>query len=164
MFEYFLLTISLVLVIVAIVGCVVPAIPGPLFAYCALWIFHASQFSALSITYMLILGMITLIVFFADYFLPPLITKKFGGTKYAAWGSIIGLFAGMILTPIGMIVGMLLGAFLGELLFAKKSGADSLIATLGAFLGFIAGTGRKLFLCCYILYVQIKETVLYYIN
>lgn len=159
MLDAILLLIVIVLMIVALIGCVVPAIPGPLLAYGALWVFYASELSALSIEYMLTIGAITTIVFFADYYLPPLITKKFGGTKYAVWGSIIGMLLGMFIPPIGLLIGMLVGAFMGEILFAKKSGTDSIISTLGTFLGFLVGTGLKLLLCFYILYVVIAQSI-----
>ncbi len=116
--------IALVMLVLAVIGCVIPAIPGPILAYGSLWIFFATNYSTLSMSYMLVLGAITLVVFFADYFLPPLIAKKFGGTKFSAWGSIIGMIIGMFVPPIGILVGMLLGAFIGELCFAKRSCSD----------------------------------------
>ena len=55
----------------------------------------------------------------------------------------IGLIAGIILTPVGMIAGSFLGAFLAEIIYAKKDPAASLKAAIGSFVGFIAGTGIK---------------------
>ena len=43
-----------------------------------------------------------------------------------------------------MILGSLAGAFAGELLFAGKDAGTSVKSALGAFLGFIFGTGLKL--------------------
>lgn len=156
-FLFFALTI--LLMILSIIGCIIPAIPGPILAYGALWLFYITDFNELTMNYMLILGAITTVVFFADYFLPPLITKQFGGSKQAAWGSIVGMLVGMFLTPIGIILGMLIGAFVGEYFFAKTGGVNSLTATIGTFLGFIVGTGLKLALCFYIFYVIIRESV-----
>ena len=101
---------------------------------------------------MWIMAGVTLAVFLADYFLPPLIVKKLGGSKAATWGSIIGMILGMIFTPIGMLLGMLLGAFLGEIMYAKRSGYMALKAAMVTFLGFLLGTGLKLLLCFYVLY------------
>ena len=58
-----------------------------------------------------------------------------------------------------MILGMLLGAFLGEVLYAKKSGTDALVATIGSFIGFLVGTGLKLGLCFYVLYELIVALI-----
>ena len=78
-----------------------------------------------------------------DYFVPMYFTKLTGGSKYAERGALIGLIAGIILTPIGMIAGSFLGAFLAEILYAKKDPTASLKAAIGSFVGFIAGTGIK---------------------
>lgn len=155
--DVFLTVITLVMLVLSVIGCVIPAIPGPILAYGSLWIFYATDYSSLTMNYMLILAAVTTVVFFADYFLPPLIAKKFGGTKYSAWGSIVGMIVGMFIPPIGILVGMLLGAFIGELCFAKRSGSDSIIATIGTFIGFVVGTGLKLMLCFYLIYVVIAE-------
>jgi uncharacterized protein YqgC (DUF456 family) len=39
---------------------------------------------------------------------PMYFTKVTGGSKYAERGAIVGLFAGMFLTPIGMVLGSFL--------------------------------------------------------
>ena len=62
----------------------------------------------------------------------------------SVWPVTIGLFAGLLYPPVGMILGSLLGAFAAELLFAKKDTATSLKSAFGAFLGFLSGTGIKL--------------------
>ena len=67
--------------------------------------------------------------------------------------SSIGLIAGLIFPlPIGMIAASLLGAFVGELFFANKDAASSVKSALGAFLGFLAGTGAKLISSAVMLY------------
>ena len=70
-------------------------------------------------------------------------TKMTGGSKYAERGALIGLLAGIILTPIGMIAGSFLGAFIAEVQWGKKTSSEALLAALGSFLGFILGTGIK---------------------
>jgi uncharacterized protein YqgC (DUF456 family) len=57
--------------------------------------------------------------------------------------TLIGLVAGIILTPIGMIAGSFLGAFIAEVQWGKKTSSEALLAALGSFLGFILGTGIK---------------------
>ena len=51
-----------------------------------------------------------------------------------------------------MIVTSLVGAFLAELLLAGKDAGPSLKASLGAFLGFLSGTGMKLVVSAAMLY------------
>ena len=150
--DIFLIILAFVTLLIALVGSIVPALPGVPLAYLSLWLGRWSGYTPFGDTFMWIMAGVTLAVFLADYFLPPLIVKKLGGSKAATWGSIIGMILGMIFTPIGMLLGMLLGAFLGEIMYAKRSGYMALKAALGTFLGFLLGTGLKLLLCFYVLY------------
>ena len=84
------------------------------------------------------------VVSILDYVVPGYFTKVTGGSKAGGWGAVIGLFLGLIYPPVGMVLGSLLGAFVAELLFAGKDLGTSLKSALGAFLGFLFGTGLKL--------------------
>ena len=92
---------------------------------------------------LIIWGIVVAIVSVVDYIVPMYFTKVTGGSKYAERGAIIGLFAGIILTPIGMILGSFLGAFLFELYYTRQGAIQALKAAFGSFLGFITGTGLK---------------------
>lgn len=79
-------------------------------------------------------------------------TKLTGGSKYAERGAVVGLIAGIILTPVGMILGSFLGAFLFELYYARKGTSQALKAAVGSFFGFITGTGLKTIVAVMILW------------
>lgn len=71
--------------------------------------------------------------------------RKFGGSKQAFWGSMIGLFVGaFFIFPFGIIIGPFLGAFIAELHFQRKTAKDSARSGLGATLGLLAGVLAKL--------------------
>ena len=71
--------------------------------------------------------------------------RKFGGSKQAFWGSMIGLFVGAFFVfPFGIIIGPFLGAFVAELHFQKKNAKDSAKSGLGATLGLLAGVLAKM--------------------
>lgn len=71
--------------------------------------------------------------------------RKFGGSKHAFWGSMIGLFVGAFFVfPFGIIIGPFLGAFIAELHFQRKSTKDSAMSGLGATLGLLAGVLGKI--------------------
>ena len=97
----------------------------------------------MSLQTLIVWGIVVLIVSVVDYVVPMYFTKLTGGSKYAERGALIGLVAGIILTPIGMIAGSFLGAFIAEVQWGKKSSSEALLAALGSFLGFILGTGIK---------------------
>lgn len=157
--DIFLIILAFIVLLMAIIGSVIPALPGVPLAYLSLWLGRWSGYTPFSDTFMWIMAGVTLLVFLADYFLPPLILKKAGGSKAATWGSIIGMVVGILFTPIGMLLGMLLGAFIGELWYSRKTGGEALRAAVAAFIGFLVGTGLKLLLCFYILYKLIAAMV-----
>ena len=75
-----------------------------------------------------------------------------GGSKAAARGAIVGLFVGLFVPPIGIIVGTLLGAFLADFFIEDKGVWASFKSSIGAFLGFIGGTGVKLIASGFMMY------------
>ena len=71
--------------------------------------------------------------------------RKFGGSKHAFWGSMIGLFIGAFFAfPFGIIIGPFLGAFIAEYKFQSQTARDSAKSGLGATLGLLAGVLAKL--------------------
>ncbi|MBQ7194634.1 MAG: DUF456 domain-containing protein [Bacteroidales bacterium] len=135
--------------VIGVIGSVLPGLPGPPISWIGMllaFLAHGTNGAGdpMSKTMLFVwLGIVTLVTVL-DYVVPAMLTKATGGHKAASTGAIIGLFAGMFIPPIGMILGSLLGAFLGEYAFAKQTAGDSFRAALGAFLGFICGTGMKL--------------------
>lgn len=135
--------------IIGVVGSILPGLPGIPVSWIGMMVlyFWGNGFNGagepMSLTFLLVWLGIVIVVTVLDYVVPAKLTAVTGGSKAASWGAIIGLFAGMILTPIGMILGSFLGAFLGEWIFAQKNLGGSLKAALGSFLGFILSTGMK---------------------
>lgn len=142
--EIALLILAIICFIVGLAGAILPALPGAPISYLGVWLLQWSGYVHYSTAFLVGTAIVLVIISVIDYFLPPLITKKTGGSKYAAIGSVVGMLVGMFLTPIGMILGMLLGAFIGELVFAKQKADGALKAALGALGGFVLGTGMKL--------------------
>jgi len=88
---------------------------------------------------------ITIVVTILDYVAPSWITKKTGGSKAAARGTLVGLVLGLIFfPPWGMIVGSFLGALIAEVVVNGSEVADSVKPAFGSFLGFLLSTGLKL--------------------
>ena len=139
---------ALLLGLVGIVGSIVPGLPGPPMSWLGMLLVYISGIRGgadpMTLKALLIWLAVVTIVTVLDYVVPAWFTKVTGGHKQASTGAIIGLFAGMFLPPVGIIAGALIGAFLGELLFADRGVWDSFKASIGAFLGFISGTGLKL--------------------
>ncbi|PTA66652.1 DUF456 domain-containing protein [Deinococcus arcticus] len=73
--------------------------------------------------------------------------RKYGGSKQAVWGALIGGVVGILpIIPFGLIVGPLLGALIAELVVVKKPPADALRAAWGTLVGLLTGLAAKLVL------------------
>ena len=135
--------------IVGIAGSILPGLPGTPFSWVGMLVLYIwgngtdTAGDPMSLKGLIIWGVVVLIVSVVDYIVPMYLTKATGGSKYAQRGAMIGMLAGIFLTPIGMIAGSFLGALIAELSLAKKDFASALMAALGSFLGFMLGTGLK---------------------
>ena len=144
--------------VIGLAGSILPGLPGTPVSWVGmllLYIWGTGTNSAgdpMSLTTLIVWGVVVVIVSVIDYVVPMYFTKLTGGSKYAERGAMIGLVAGIILTPIGMILGSFLGAFLAEIYWGKKTGEEALKAAVGSFLGFITGTGIKTIAACLILW------------
>lgn len=143
MADYILLIAGILLMILGIIGCLVPVLPGPPFSFLGILFLHFSKFGHFTNVALITMGGIALVVTILDYVVPVWGTKKFGGSKYGIRGAAIGLVIGLFLGPLGLIIGPLLGAFAGELIF-KDDINYALKAGFGSLLGFLTGIGLKL--------------------
>lgn len=150
------LVLAILLVAVGIVGCLVPGLPGsPLFLVALLF----ARFTAdapISNMELIIFTVFVVLTFIADFFVPIMTTKVFGGSKAGMWGSVVGLIAGFFI-PIptfgfGVIIWPFVGAVLGEKLFAHKTTNESLKSGFGNLVGFILTTLFKLALAIWSIY------------
>lgn len=155
--DIFLLIVAGVLMVVGIIGCIVPGLPGTPIAYAGLWIAQATDRVDFSWQTLLIWGIVTVVVSVLDYVVPAWGTKRFGGTKWGVWGSTIGVFVGLFFGASGVIVGPLAGAILGELMGGKKA-EEALKAGWGSFVGIFFGTVLKL-ICCGLMTVALIQAI-----
>jgi uncharacterized protein YqgC (DUF456 family) len=157
--EFTFATLAVIAGVLGIIGSVVPAIPGPTVGWVGILILYIWGGGEVSTASLIIWGLAMVVVTILDFLVPPIITKKMGGTKYAERGSLYGMLLGMFIPFIGMIIGAFLGAYLAEKVVAKRSSEEALKAAFGSFLGFILGTGLKLIYTVAVLW-QILRCVL----
>ena len=144
--------IVIFLLIIGIIGSFVPAIPGPPISYGALLLSHFYVYPVSNEDFLWLMAVVVIFVTIFDFWVQVYGVKKFGGSKKAINGSIIGLIIGLIFLPgIGIILGPFIGAFIG----AKMEDPDvnkALKIALGALAGFMVGTLLKLSVSLYIVY------------
>lgn len=147
------------LMILGLVGCVLPVIPGPPLSFIGLLLLHFSKYAEFSFEFLVLFGSIAVIVTILDYIVPVWGTKKFGGSKYGMWGAAIGLVIGIfVLPPLGIIVGPFAGAVIGEAMTGKKAG-EAFRAGLGSLMGLMMGVGLKLAASLVMTYYFVKELI-----
>lgn len=143
--DIFLATLAFLCSIIGLIGCIVPVLPGIVLNYAALLLLTLTDYADISLSTLLIWGVVTVIVTVADFYLPAWMTRRFGGTRAGAVGATVGVFAGLFLfPPFGILLGPFFGAVLGELTRDKKNSNQAFRSGFGSFLAFIVGTGLKL--------------------
>lgn len=129
---------------IGIVGCIVPGLPGTPLCWGGLLCASFTSVCTISWAVLIICAVITAIVEIVNNIVPAIFTRKAGGSKEAAWGSIIGTFVGLLGLGVGVFLGEFLGAFIGELIHNDKDVKHALVVALWSFLGFITGVGLRL--------------------
>ena len=157
MLDIILIILGSLCLIVGLLGCILPIIPGPPISYAGLLLLHITDKAQFSTSQLLIWLFLVVIVQVLDYFTPMIGSKYSGGSKWGNWGCVIGTIAGIfIFPPWGILFGPFAGAVIGELLGGKKS-IDAFKAGIGAFIGFLLSVVVKMALCGYFVYCFIKS-------
>lgn len=172
--DILLIILGAICLLVGIIGCVAPVLPGVPLAYLGLLLLHWTERVQFSWQFLTVWAVIVVVIQLLDYFIPAWGTKKFGGTKWGVWGSTIGLFVGLFMGPMGIVIGPFLGAVVGELLYFNRhpqtaqSGDEigknsqfnrALRAGLGSFIGLLTGTILKLICCGMMVFYFVKELI-----
>lgn len=174
MTDILLLIPGIVLIVMGLIGCIVPVIPGPPLSYVGILLLHFTSWVDFSSTFLIVWLIMVIAVTVLDYVIPAWGTKKFGGSKWGVWGSIIGLLVGLFAGGIGIFVGPFVGALVGELIYQKRkknregeagmSGGQqfgkSMKAAFGAFIGLIFGIILKLVVSGILAFSFFKEIIL----
>jgi len=137
-------TIAVILMLVGLAGTVLPALPGVPLIFAgillAAWIGH---FEAISVTTLVILGLLTAIGVVADFVATALGAKRAGASRYgiigAALGTVVGVFTGLW----GLVFMPLVGAALGEF-YAHRDALKAGRVGLATWIGMLLGTAFKL--------------------
>lgn len=135
--------LAVICLVVGIVGCVVPLLPGLPICFVGMLLAYWAGGDFTTET-LVTWGVISLVVTVMDNFLPIWFTKKFGGSKQANWGATIGIIVGFFFLPIGILLGPFFGALIGELIHDSSNSSKAFKVAFGSFASFVFGTGLKL--------------------
>ncbi|MEQ6125332.1 DUF456 domain-containing protein [Pseudotenacibaculum sp. MALMAid0570] len=142
--DILLVFFGFIFMILGIIGAFLPVLPGPITGWVGLLLLHLTKAIPQDWTFLGITLGIAVIIWFLDYIIPAMGTKRFGGSKYGVYGTTIGLLIGLFFfPPFGIIIGPFAGAFVGELMFDSNDSKRALRAAFGSFIGFLFSTGLK---------------------
>lgn len=134
-----LIIIGAILIIVGFIGAFLPIIPDTPLSYAGLLLLQFTDPTPFSLTFMIVWAAVVVALVIIENFIPVWGTKKFGGSSWGVWGSIIGLIIGFFVPPFGIVIGPLAGAFAGEWIGGKNKN-QAIKAAWGSFMGLLLGT------------------------
>ncbi len=135
----------IVIWLAALVATFVPVIPATIIIWVAA-LLHAllTGFQPLTVWYLAALGLLAVCAFIVDNVAGAWGARRFGGSRAAGWGALVGGLLGLALGPLGFLVGPVLGAIIAELLVSQKPPLDAIKSGFGTLLGMLGGIGAKL--------------------
>tara|TARA_B100000768_G_scaffold19422_1_gene17547 strand:+ start:1163 stop:1636 length:474 start_codon:yes stop_codon:yes gene_type:complete len=141
------LVISIVLMLVGLIGCFFPVIPGPPLCYVSLLVIHFFSSYSIALDFLVNWAIIMVAITVLDIWLQIYGVKKFGGKKMAIRGSTIGLILGLF-NPFGFVLGPFIGAFVGAYLESTdKNFIQVTKIAFGSFIGLLSGVVLKVVVC-----------------
>ncbi len=136
--------LAVALFLLGLAGIVLPVLPGVILIYAGMLLYGLmTGFATLDANFYLLQGTALLLTFFVDYLATATGTRRYGGSRRAAWGAAAGMLLGFfLLGPFGMIIGPFLGAVMAELAGGKQP-EQAVRAGIGTLIGFLGGTVIK---------------------
>jgi len=140
--EVLLWILAILLILAGIAGTLLPALPGAALVFAGLllgaWI---DDFTRVSVTTVVVLGVLTVASWIVDYVSGLLGAKKAGATREAVIGAAIGTVLGIFTGLWGLVFMPLAGAAIGEYIAIRdhvRAGRVGLATWIGMMIGAVA--------------------------
>lgn len=134
------------LMVAGLVGCVVPILPG----HVIILIGAVAHFLMLGVDSgmewwsLVVLAGLLVISQTLEFLSGAAGTRWFGGSRWGAFGALLGGVVGLFFMPFGLLLGPLVGAILLEVFFEKKKAKPAVASGVGSVVGTLAGMGIKI--------------------
>jgi len=143
-----LFALAVVLVLAGVAGMVLPVLPGELLLFgglfAAAW---AEDFEHIGPAWLALLLLMAALAWLADFAAGAYGARRFGASRRAEIGALLGGFAGLLFGASGLLPGLLLGPFVGAVigeLSARRSLRGAGRAGIGAALGVALGVAASI--------------------
>ena len=138
--EALAIVVAALFFVAGLAGTVLPMQPGVPLIFIGMLVYgYMTGFATLDLSFFMVQGIATALTFIVDYAATAVGTRKYGGSRQAAVGAVLGTMLGAVtLGPVGLVAGCFFGAMVGELLCGKppeqavRAGVGSLVGFLGA--------------------------------
>lgn len=143
--ESIALLITIIMFVIGIIGTILPALPGVILIFGGMVLYgFMTNLEELSIYFFILQSAVMLLIFLVDFIASAVSTKKYGGSKHAAFGAVLGTILGiMVFGPLGVIIGPFAGSVLTEIILGKEIKLAVRIG-FGSLVGVLGGTIFKL--------------------
>jgi uncharacterized protein len=135
--------LAVVMIVVGVAGTILPAVPGPALVFAgillAAWIDEFQRISRLTV---IIVGMLAILAWGADYVSAMLGARKAGASRQAVIGAAIGTVVGIFGGLVGVLFMPLIGAAIGEYI-ADRDAARAAHVGVATWVGLLVGTVFK---------------------
>ncbi|MFZ5943584.1 MAG: DUF456 domain-containing protein [Bacillota bacterium] len=147
--------ILLIFLFLGLLGTLVPLLPGLPLIFVSLLIYSIiDKWEHFSVSFIILVGIVTLIGILLDYLAAFWGAKKYGASKLGIAIGIIGIIFGLFtLGPLGVIIGSISGVVVGELL-SGKGFKKALKVSIGNIVGII-GSNLLQFLIGLVIFIWI---------
>ena len=139
------LLITIIMFVIGIIGTILPALPGVILIFGGMVLYgFMTNFTGLSIYFFIMQSIVMLVIFLVDFLASAVSTKKYGGSKQATFGAVLGTIVGiMVFGPLGIIIGPFVGSVITEVIIGKEI-KQAVLVGFGSLVGVLGGTIFKL--------------------
>lgn len=145
MMETIALIIAIIFFLIGILGTLLPALPGVVLVFTGMVVYgFMTKFVTLGVWFFLMQLLVMVLVFIVDFFASAVSSNKYGGSKQAAFGAVLGsIFGIVVMGPLGIILGPFIGSVAAEILLGRDL-KHAIRVGFGSLVGVLGGTVFKL--------------------
>lgn len=133
-----------ILIVAGLIGSILPNLPGiPVMFGGMLLAAWVDDFQRIPVWVVVFLGILAAFSIVFDFLAGTYGAKRYGATKAAVWGALVGTIVGFFFSIPGIILGPFVGAAIGQL--ASGGGLEQAARVgVGTWIGLLIGTAMKL--------------------
>lgn len=139
-------SLSISLVLLGLLGAIFPVLPDSLLILAGAVLHHFTLPPERAVGWwtLSLLAALTVLAHVVDFVAASVGAKRFGASRWGAFGAFIGAIVGLFFFPLGLFVGPVAGVLVAEIVFARKTLGPAARSSWGTLLGTIAGMAGKI--------------------